>query len=311
MVLLLCLGLLSFVRATDPTARPRVRGTPAQCGWRRCAAARTAPVFDAMMLPGRADITSTRSPRRMASSSEWVTNEHGAPVGLPQRQQFFLQDLAHLRIEGRERFVHEQDLGLDRQRCARSRRAVSYRPRAVPGTTRARSARAQLLEVLHRPLVALFLGHLGDVEPEASVGQHALPRDRSNSPGTPSRSAASSLRTRRSIVPSLGLISPAAMRRNVDLPHPEGPTRQTNSPSPMSRSRGPSAWMRSFALPSPKYRSTPRAMIFAFPGIWPYRSAPASSSRRPSDERFKVAKSVVRPCRRSRSRAVGAHFIGE
>ncbi len=38
------------------------------------------------------------------------------------------------------------------------------------------------------------------------------------------------------ILPSLISSSPASIRRVVDLPHPEGPTRTMNSPSPISRS---------------------------------------------------------------------------
>ena len=37
-----------------------------------------------------------------------------------------------------------------------------------------------------------------------------------------------------SIVPEVISSRPAIMRRSVDLPHPEGPTRTTNSPSSMA-----------------------------------------------------------------------------
>src|SRR3954471_9090721 len=42
-------------------------------------------------------------------------------------------------------------------------------------------------------------------------------------------------------VPALGRSRPAAMRSSVDLPQPEGPTRQTNSPGSTVRSSGPRA----------------------------------------------------------------------
>jgi hypothetical protein len=53
-----------------------------------------------------------------------------------------------------------------------------------------------------------------------------------------SRSAGSSLLTTRSpifSVPEVIVSRPATMRRSVDLPQPEGPTRTTSSPSAMSR----------------------------------------------------------------------------
>ena len=39
------------------------------------------------------------------------------------------------------------------------------------------------------------------------------------------------------IVPEVGVSRPAIIRRLVVLPQPEGPSRQTNSPSPISRLR--------------------------------------------------------------------------
>src|ERR1043165_1763785 len=54
------------------------------------------------------------------------------------------------------------------------------------------------------------------------------------------------------ISPALIDSRPATMRRSVDLPHPEGPTKTQNSPSPMvnetSRTTGPLP--KSFATPS-------------------------------------------------------------
>ena len=38
------------------------------------------------------------------------------------------------------------------------------------------------------------------------------------------------------IVPELIVSSPAIILSSVDLPHPEGPTSTTNSPSPIDRS---------------------------------------------------------------------------
>ena len=47
------------------------------------------------------------------------------------------------------------------------------------------------------------------------------------------------------ISPSVGKMNPASRLSRVDLPHPEGPARHTNSPGSIARSIGSSAWMRS------------------------------------------------------------------
>ena len=63
-----------------------------------------------------------------------------------------------------------------------------------------------------------------------------------------SRSEGSSSLTTRpaiQISPSVIASSPATMRSSVDLPHPEGPTTTTNSPSPISAL---TPWMTGFAF---------------------------------------------------------------
>src|SRR5690625_4300217 len=63
-------------------------------------------------------------------------------------------------------------------------------------------------------------------------------------------------------------VSPARMRRNVDLPQPEGPTMQTNSPSATSRLQSP------IATPVPRAVSnvllTFRALILGGVATLPY-----------------------------------------
>ena len=44
-----------------------------------------------------------------------------------------------------------------------------------------------------------------------------------------------------STVPEVGALSPAISRSAVDLPQPDGPSSDTNSPVRTSRSSGPSA----------------------------------------------------------------------
>src|SRR5690242_3297582 len=66
--------------------------------------------------------------------------------------------------------------------------------------------------------------------------------------------------SQRSRVPAVGGSRPLTMRRNVDLPQPDGPTRQTNSPSVTVRSSGPRACTR--FLPEVNCRSIPDAISF-------------------------------------------------
>ena len=66
-----------------------------------------------------------------------------------------------------------------------------------------------------------------------------------------SRSVIISPSTRTS--PAVGRSRPTIMLSRVDLPHPEGPTRMKNSPSPMLRSVGSTARVPSgkrFSIPS-------------------------------------------------------------
>ena len=75
--------------------------------------------------PGRALITATRWPRKTASSMSWVMKTTVVPVRRQIAEQLLLQPLAGLRVEGTERLVHEQHLGLVGQ-AARDRDALLH-----------------------------------------------------------------------------------------------------------------------------------------------------------------------------------------
>ena len=65
------------------------------------------------------------------------------------------------------------------------------------------------------------------------------------------------------ISPCVAARKPPAMLSRVDLPQPEGPTRQTNSPSPTSRLMSSRTWVVVFALSFPvKVIQTSRTVIF-------------------------------------------------
>jgi hypothetical protein len=64
------------------------------------------------MRPGRGLITSTREPRKTASSTLWVMNRMVRPVARQISKEFLLQPLAGQRVQGAEGLVHEDDVGL-------------------------------------------------------------------------------------------------------------------------------------------------------------------------------------------------------
>ena len=81
---------------------------------------------------GRAPATSrrTRSDRKIASSTEWVTKITVSPVRCPDLQQLVLQLLARHRVERAERLVHQQELGIVGEH-ARDRDALLHAAREL------------------------------------------------------------------------------------------------------------------------------------------------------------------------------------
>src|SRR5215813_7525344 len=66
------------------------------------------------------------------------------------------------------------------------------------------------------------------------------------------------------MVPAVGSLRPAISRSAVDLPHPEGPSSETNSPGRTSRSSPSSAW-----VPLAKVFDTPRSATSDGPAAGP------------------------------------------
>ena len=64
------------------------------------------------MRPGPGVITTTRSARKIASSTECVTNTTVSFGALPDLQQLVLQALARHGVERAERLVHQHQLGV-------------------------------------------------------------------------------------------------------------------------------------------------------------------------------------------------------
>ena len=69
------------------------------------------------MRPGRLERRITRSPRRTASRTLWVTKITVRPGLAPEALELVVQHVARHRVERAERLVHEQDVGLLRERA--------------------------------------------------------------------------------------------------------------------------------------------------------------------------------------------------
>ena len=81
--------------------------------------------------PGRGDITTIRVDRNTASGIEWVTNSTVLPRLVPQPQQLLVEHVADDLVERAERLVHQQQIGIERQR-ARDRGALLHAARQLP-----------------------------------------------------------------------------------------------------------------------------------------------------------------------------------
>ena len=89
---------------------------------------------------GRCEKTMMRSPRKIASSTSWVTKITVLASRLLDAAQFDLEALAPLRVEGAERLVHQQARRSRRRACGRWRCAGACRPRR--GSDRRRRSRS-------------------------------------------------------------------------------------------------------------------------------------------------------------------------
>ena len=105
--------------------------------------------------PGRLDSTTTRSARRTASRTSWVTNRHGEAALAPQPLELVVQHVARDGVERAERLVHQQHLGVLGQRPGQ-RGALAHAarqlvraacPRSRSGAPTASSSRARRLAV--------------------------------------------------------------------------------------------------------------------------------------------------------------------
>ena len=179
-------------------------------------------------------MTTTRSERNTASGMEWVTKTTAAPVSAAMRTSSSCMPLAGHLVERAERLVHQQQGGALGERAGDGDpllHAAGELGRAVPGELR----QPDELEQLARPGTALAAVPAVQLKRQLDVGQDRPPIEQPGllerdpvvlvEAGPPCGLAVDPHRRRW----SAGRRS-ATMRSSVDLPQPDGPISDTNSP---------------------------------------------------------------------------------
>ena len=119
--------------------------------------------------PGRGDMTTIRSPRRAASRTLWVTNSTVVRAVADEGVELLVQGVAGHRVEGAERLVHQQDVGVLGQRPGQ-RAALAHAARQLVRPLRGEAAEVHRLDaarVARAP--ALVLG-----TPASRIGSSTL-----------------------------------------------------------------------------------------------------------------------------------------
>ena len=101
--------------------------------------------------------------------------QHGLAALLPDAHQLGLHDLAGLRVERRERLVHQQDFRVDRERAGEVD-ALAHAAGQLARIVVLEAVEPDQLEQLHGapPLDRADLA--GDLGPDDGVGEHRAPR---------------------------------------------------------------------------------------------------------------------------------------
>ena len=215
-----------------------------------------------VIRPGRALITTTRDDRKTASGIEWVTNRTVVPGLLPDPQDLGVHPLPGHLVERAERLVHQEDRWPNARAraiatrccippdswygwCSGSRRARRGRASPSPGRTAGSrpspGSRGAAHVVLDGP----------PVEEDGGLEDHPV--------------VAVAARLLRGLVvdawtvPLDGAVRSPTIRSRVDLPQPDGPISETNSPG-RRRGRCPRGL-------SSRPRS-PRLNVLSTPASW-------------------------------------------
>ena len=199
--------------------------------------------------PGRLVNTTIRDPRNTASSALWVTNTEVRPVSVLTARTSSC-NRSRVRASSAANGSSRRNSGFSAAsaramatRCCCPPEISQIRRSAVPSRpTRSSSwSRRPGRSDLATPA---YLSARSMLPPTVRQGKR---RGCWNT--TPAESPGVGARPSTSTRPSVGLSNPAISRRSVLLPHPEAPTRTTNSPAGTSRETGPTAVTVSEPLP--------------------------------------------------------------
>ena len=137
---------------------------------------------------------------------------------------------AQLRVEVRQRLVHQERLRLANDRASH-RHALPLAARELARPFAEKLLQVEDLRCLLHPPFDLLLLELSDLQAQAPCSDRRSCADTGRSSGRPSRCrgrpGGTSFTTRSpiAIVPSVRSSRPAIIRSTVVLPHPDGPTR--------------------------------------------------------------------------------------
>ena len=101
--------------------------------------------------------------------------QEGLLLVLAQAQQVFLELAAGLLVDGRERLVHEQHVGVDGERAGEAD-ALAHAAGELVRVALLEAGEADLVDVVPGDVVALALRRAAQLEPEGDVADHGRPR---------------------------------------------------------------------------------------------------------------------------------------
>jgi len=173
-----------------------------------------------------------------------VTEDDGDAGLLVDAREVLVEHVAGDGVERREGLVHEQHAGGLGQRAGQGD-ALAHAAAQLVGTLAGERLEVHQREQLAHPRIALHtrdalqLERQGDVVLDAQPGQQRRLLETS----------APACRSRTSMVPAVGRSRPATIDSSVDLPQPDAPTRQRNSPRRTERSTRSTASSAPWPLP--------------------------------------------------------------
>ena len=174
---------------------------------------------------GSALMTTTRSLMAMASSRSWVMNSTALRLACQSQQHLVFHQLAGLDVQGRERLVHQDDVGVQYQ-CLCQTGALAHAAAHLVRVAVAETCEAHT----GKPVLGLqWLPSKACRETPAQPSRWPTLCARASGfrPGTCTRHADFKRRSaspNTATFPALGVRSPAATLSRVLFPHPCGPT---------------------------------------------------------------------------------------